>query len=390
MRILLLAAFDLFPPIHGTSSIAHNFIKHAATRHDVGALISHLNSLGGEVDLTSDNLHVQYCPPSPFDRLRSFSFFVNPYYYRTAEMLCRQIRPAVIQCETIWPVLTGLYLRRRYNVPLVCVEHNVEVDRFAAQRRPQPILAVVGAVERFACRHADSVISFSETDRERLIERYGVQDDRIRIIRPGPDLADFRFDEQSRAAVRERYGLSHDQSMLTFVGNLKYLPNQQAVRRIAGYVYPAVMEEHPDARFVIIGHWAGLLADCRRERITFTGYLSREDLVAHLCATDVFLVPVESGSGIRVKIPEATACARAVVATRKAATGLEMFTDDEIVRVEGVGLGFVSAVLRLIRDPGLRKDMGARARARTMREFGWERTLDAYEEVYAKIGALNG
>jgi glycosyltransferase involved in cell wall biosynthesis len=66
-----------------------------------------------------------------------------------------------------------------------------------------------------------------------------------------------------------------------------------------------------------------------------------------------------------------------------------LFQDDEIVRVEAVDEGFVAAVLRLIEDPGLRMAIGARAQARTQREFGWDKTLAAYEEVYAKVGAVN-
>jgi len=120
MRILLLTSFDLFPPVHGGSSVAYNFIKHAATRHDVSALISHLYSLGGDVDLTSDNVHISYYRPSLFDHLRVLSFLVNPHYYRAAERLCRESQPDVIQCETLWPVMAGWYLRRRYDVPLVC------------------------------------------------------------------------------------------------------------------------------------------------------------------------------------------------------------------------------------------------------------------------------
>ncbi|MBM4429792.1 MAG: glycosyltransferase family 4 protein [Chloroflexi bacterium] len=390
MRILLLTSFDLFPPVHGGSSIAYNFIRHAATRHQVGALLSHLYSLGGPVDLVGDNVHVRYCRPSVFDRLRVLSFWINPHYCRAAERLYQELQPDVVQCETLWPVLAGWYLHRRHGVPLVCVEYNVEGDKFAALQRPWPLVAAVRVVEGFACRHADCVVTLADTDRQRLLQQYSAAPERIQTIRPSPDLADLMFDAEQRASVRSRYGLSPDQPLLTFVGNLKYEPNQEAVRHIATHLYSAVLEEHPEAWFAVIGQGAEALADCQRERITFTGYLSRPDLVAHLSATDVFLVPVQTGSGIRVKIPEATACARAVVATHKAAVGLELFADDEIVRVDGVGPQFTAAVLRLIEDPALRQAMGTRARARTVREFGWEKTLAQYEQMYARIGAEAG
>ena len=386
MRILLLTSFDLFPPLHGGSSIAYNFVKHAATRHEVSALISHMYSLGGKIDLLSPRIRVQYCPRSPFDRLRVFSFLVNPFYWLAADRFCRKQLPDVVQCESLWPILAGWRLKRRYGVPLICVEYNVESAKFSALGRLRPLVAIVEAVERFACRQADRVVTVSAGDREQLLRRFGVPPERIRTILPSPNLSDFRFDKAGRLQVRKRLGLRDQQALLAFVGNLRYEPNQQAVRFIAETLYPAIVGQQPDARFVIIGQGAELLSDCSRPNLSFTGYLSRKDLVAYLSATDVFLVPVTTGSGIRIKIPEATACGRAVVATREAATGLEVFGEDEIVRVDGVGPEFAAAVLRLMGDRQLRARVGARALRRTQQTFGWQKTLAAYEELYAGLG----
>jgi glycosyltransferase involved in cell wall biosynthesis len=386
MRILLLTSFDIFPPVHGGSSIAYNFIKHAAARHEVSALISHMYSLRGEVDLSSPRIRIQYCRRSLFDRLRVFSFLVNPHYWRAADRLCREQCPDAVQCESLWPILAGWQLKRRYGLPLVCVEYNVESDKFAALGRPWPLVAGVQAVERFACHHADRLVTVSEADREQLIRSYGASPERIRTIQPSPDLTQFQFDQIGRREVRKRLALEEQQALLTFVGNLRYEPNQKAVRSIADTLYPTIVEQQPDARFVIIGQGAELLNDCSRQNLAFTGYLSRKDLVAYLSATDVFLVPVTIGAGVRIKIPEAMACGRAVVATREAASGLKVFAEDEIVRVDGVGPEFAAAVLRLIRDPQLRARIGARARQRTLQAFGWHKTLAAYEDLYASLG----
>ncbi len=387
MRILLLAPFDLFPPVHGGSSLVYSLVRHASRRHDLTALISHLYSQGGPIDLASDRLHVEYCPPSPFDRLRVLSFLVNPYYYRAAEQLVGQSRAQVVHCETLWTVLTGRSLHRRHGLPLVWVAENIESHKFAEIGYAKPVVGLIRLIERAACQCADQIIVLSGLDRQHLIDLYDAAPDKITVITPGPDLEDFFFDEASRADVRQRYGLGSTDALLTFVGNLQYLPNQQAVRRISQLIYPAVSERYPSARFVIIGQRPELLSDLRRENIVFTGYLSRQDLIAHLCATDVFLVPVETGSGIRMKIPEATACGRVVVATRQAAEGLEMFEDDEILRVQSAGADFVAAVLQVIEDPDLRDATGRRARVRTRQEFGWEKTLAAYEQVYARAAA---
>ncbi len=390
MKILLLTSFDLFPPVHGGSSVAYNWIRQASSRHEITALISHLYSQGGQPDLPGERVHIRYCPPSVFDRLRVLSFWVNPHYYRAADDLFRELQPDIVQCETLWPAFAALSLKRKYRAPVVCVEYNVESVKFAALGRPAPLTGLVTWGERVACQKADHVVTLTDRDRQQIVQHYGVPSERCTTILPCPDLTDFAFSPTARKAARSRYGLAEADAMLTFVGNLEYEPNQQAVRRIVDYVYPAVLRRHPSAYCVVIGQGAERLTECRRERLSFTGYLSRPELVAHLCATDVFVVPVETGAGMRVKIPEATACGRAVVATRKAAEGLESFAEDEIVRTETVDEDFLDAVLRLIEEPAWRNGVGERARLRTQQVFDWSKALDEYERVYARLVAMPG
>jgi glycosyltransferase involved in cell wall biosynthesis len=388
MRILVLAPFDLFPPVHGGSTAVYNFVRNACRRHEMTALISHLYSQGGPVDLPVDRVHVRYCPPSAFDWLRVLSFPVNPHYYRAAEHAFQEAHPDLVQSEVLWTMPAGWRLRRRHRVPLVWVEQNIEARKYSDLGHHPILVAAVRQLERSASRHADHIVVLSDSDRQSLVQQYGVPAERISVIAPGPDLADFGFDPAARDRVRKLYGLANGDPLLTFVGNLEYGPNQLAVRYIAEDVYPAIMARHPEARFVVIGQSWERLAQHQRDRLTFTGYLSRQELVAHLCATDVFLVPVETGSGVRIKIPEATACGRAVLATNKSAQGLEMFGEDELIRVAGVGAQFVNTLMQLIENPQWREEIGQRGQARTEKEFGWEKALAAYEAVYAKLGAL--
>lgn len=383
MRILVLAPFDLFPPVHGGSSVVHSFIKHAAERHNVAAVISHLYSQHGTPDLGDDVL-IRYCPASPFDRLKVLSFGVNPHYYREADRLCASFRPDVIQCEILWPFRPAWRLRNKYGIPLVWVEHNIEALKAAELGRSPMIAAISRRLERFACRHADHIITLSEIDRQQLLHLYQVQPERCTVITPGPDLSVVTFSDEGRQRIRQTYGMNEDDALLLFVGNLAYEPNAQAVRRIAEDIYPSVHAQYPQARFVIVGQGSENLTQYS-DRLTFAGYVSQSDLVAHLSAADVFLAPVESGSGIRVKIPEATACGRAVVATRKAAEGLEVL--DEIIRVDRIYPDFVAATLQLMEQPDLREQMGRRAAHRTRQVFGWDTTLDLYEDAYARAAA---
>ena len=384
MRILLLAPFDLFPPVHGGSAVVHNYLKSAAQEHHVTALLSHLYSQGGAPDVAGPNVTIRYCRSSLFDRLRVLSFLVNPHYFRAAEAAFDTCEADVVQCEILWTMAAGWRIKKQHGVPLVWIAHNVEAAKYAEMGAPSLLLRLIRKVEGDACRRADHIIALSQADRQQLISLYGVSADRISVIMPGPDLDEFRFDATVRGETRARLGLGPHDPLVTFVGNLRYAPNQEAVRNLAEAVYPAVMSQHPEARFVVIGQGQEQMSQWTRDRLTFTGYLSQDQLVAHLCATDVFAVPVEKGSGIRVKIPEATAVGCPVVVTEKAAAGLEMFAADELWRTPDARGTFAEAVLKLLADPEGRRQMGARAQARTQRDLSWAAILKSYEAAYLR------
>jgi glycosyltransferase involved in cell wall biosynthesis len=162
---------------------------------------------------------------------------------------------------------------------------------------------------------------------------------------------------------------------------------------------PAILDESPDAWLAIVGE--GTEADALRAqaaslgiagRVVFTG--RRDDVTAITADLTIALLPsLREAQGI--SILEAMALRRPVVA---AAVGgiLEVITDglDGLLVPPADPAALAAAVVRLIRDPGLRERIGEAGYRTVADRFSIDAQVRRVEEVYdeelARAGVLQG
>jgi glycosyltransferase involved in cell wall biosynthesis len=106
----------------------------------------------------------------------------------------------------------------------------------------------------------------------------------------------------------------------------------------------------------------------------------------YLSASDVVLVPLDSGSGTRLKIVEAAANARPVVSTHIGAEGQSFVNGEEILLTDEVDQAFVAATLRLLADADLRERLGRAAREKVLAQYSWRAQVGKMEQVYEELG----
>lgn len=151
---------------------------------------------------------------------------------------------------------------------------------------------------------------------------------------------------------------------LLFVGNLGYYPNHDAVVHFVRDVLPRLGDRRrADVRVEVVG--GNATARLRRlmeadPRVEYGGFV--EDLAAPYSRADVAVAPLRAGGGTRLKLLEAFARGVPVVATPKAAEGLEVTDGAECVLVD-TPEGMAHACRRLLDDVSLRTALAARARS---------------------------
>ena len=151
-----------------------------------------------------------------------------------------------------------------------------------------------------------------------------------------------------------------------FVGNFSYEPNRNALRFLLEEAMPRVWTELPGARLRLVG--AGLeeppSADPRVEALGFVDRL--EDAYAGVSAA---VVPLLQGGGTPLKFVEALAYGLPVVATPRAAAGLEVRDGEHCLLAAGDD-AFGAALARVLRDGA--PDLGARGRALAAERYSIE------------------
>jgi polysaccharide biosynthesis protein PslH len=137
-----------------------------------------------------------------------------------------------------------------------------------------------------------------------------------------------------------------DERRALFVASFAYEPNRNGLRFLLEEVFPRVWTELPDARLTLVG--MGLenspSSDPRVETLGFV-----EDLRTAYANASCAVVPLLQGGGSPLKFVEALAYGLPVVATARAAAGLEV-RDGEHCLIANGGKEFARALVRVLRD----------------------------------------
>jgi glycosyltransferase involved in cell wall biosynthesis len=144
-----------------------------------------------------------------------------------------------------------------------------------------------------------------------------------------------------------------------FIGSLDFRPNQEAVAWIVSELWPRVVERVPEARLSIAGSSAPEWLRRRMSNIDFRGTV--DDATAFMSTMSVMIAPLFAGGGMRIKVLEAMALAKPVVATKLGAGGLDVAHGRDILIADDAE-SFADAVARLLCDQQMAARIGDAAR----------------------------
>jgi glycosyltransferase involved in cell wall biosynthesis len=197
---------------------------------------------------------------------------------------------------------------------------------------------------------------------------------------------------------------------LIFTGNMGYQPNEEAVLWFAEHVWPRVKATHPGAKWQVVGanprkrvralvQGAGdsgsaisndsldaanpqsLIPDPSRG-IEVPGWVP--DVGDYLGKATVAVCPLQSGSGIQMKVQEAMAAGIPVVATSTANRGVGGLPDRDLLVADSPEQ-FATAVTRLLSEPAVRDQLAKAGRAYVEKHFRWERHVHQLSTIYASV-----
>lgn len=197
------------------------------------------------------------------------------------------------------------------------------------------------------------------------------------------------FHPEDPGRLRREYAIPEHVPVIGVVGNL--LPRKGHRHLVA--CLPAILAEFPDARFVFIG--AGRLSDVvgpgvpGGDRILHTGF--RRDPHELLPGLTVSVNPAVEGEGLTGTTRESMAAGVPVVVTDVAGTK-ELIEDgvSGFIVPAGDPAALAAPILRLLRDPQLRRRMGAKGCERVEAIASAEARARAMERIFREaIGGVS-
>jgi polysaccharide biosynthesis protein PslH len=268
---------------------------------------------------------------------------------------------------------------------VVLDEHNVEyrIPQRLAETRKNPLVRAFLAAEwrrmrdfeRVALRRADRTIAVSDEDRQVLQELAGVSSDTIECVPIGVDTAYF-------GDVHWEPGASE----LLSIGTMYWPPNVDAALYFYREIFPKIRRQMPESTLCLVGPkpTAEVLALASDPAVSVTGLVPDIRPWAQKCGA--FIVPLRSGSGMRVKILNAMAMGVPIVSTTVGAEGIEV-TDGEDILLADAPEAFAAAAVRVLTDPALARRLASGGRSLMERLYSWEivgaRLRAMYRELLA-------
>ncbi|MEM7462880.1 MAG: glycosyltransferase family 4 protein [Pseudomonadota bacterium] len=160
--------------------------------------------------------------------------------------------------------------------------------------------------------------------------------------------------------------------LLVYIGSYSYEPNEIAALRLMEGILPSLRQAGTDLQLAIVGRDptpAMLRVAARDPTVTVTGAV--DSILPYLAQQSIAVMPITIGSGTRLKILEAFAAGCPIVSTAKGAEGITARHNDNILIAES-DAEFVSAILRLVKDPKFRSSLGQKGFETVSAGYSWE------------------
>ncbi len=302
--------------------------------------------------------------------------FSNPDFRKAVLSAVARKRFGLVHMET---ALLYQYIDCVKGLPVLIRHHNLEADLLAqrakAAESPLKRFALARQAKMLAAYEAEAInstemsVTITGVDRARILEAYGCKVP-VNVIPSGIN------------APKEP-PVCRTEHCLVFSGRIEWAPNAEGIEWFVKEVFPRLGKDFPGLKLYIVGGTPPKkIRELGGEKIKVTGFV--ESVAEYIDLAEVYIVPLLSGSGMRLKILEAMSRGKAIVSTSKGAEGISCRSGRDIMIADGPE-AFAEAVRNLLSDRARNGRMGREA-CRTVKEnYSWESVADMFLSSYSQM-----
>lgn len=395
MKVLQLCNKPPYPPVDG-GTLAMNSITQGLLA--AGCEVRVLSICSDKHPVRKDRMTQEYCDATRFEAvyvdlgihpldaavalLCGDSYHVKRFESKAFAARLREVLQEetfdIIHVESLF-LTPYLPLIRKYSkAPVLLRAHNVEHliwQRIAkSERNPFRrwyLKKLALALRAYECEHLnayDGVVSITDND-ARLLREMGCRKPIVAIP--------FGISPESLENVEV------EPNSLFHLGSMDWMPNLEGIRWFLDNVWPKVHEAMPQLTLYLAGRkMPDDLMRLDMEGVKVVGEVP--DAMYFIATKQINVVPLLSGSGIRVKIIEAMSAGKTVIATTIGAEGIA-YTEGRDLLVADTPEQFVQQIRRCVDDPDFCQSVGRSAYRLIAEEYSNERLTQKMLDFYKHI-----
>lgn len=270
-------------------------------------------------------------------------------------------------------------IRNQTTAPIIYRAHNIEHKIWQALQGHLPLIQKVylryetqllAQSEYQLVGQADAIVAISPQDKEWLTNQF-----------PHIPIANIPF--ALDLPTNEKQAPLNDE--VFHLGAMDWMPNQEAIKWFLEAVWPGVYATEPTAKLFLAGRdMPSTLFATQQQGVVVSGMV--DDAQRFQMEHGIMVVPLQAGSGLRVKIIEGMALGRAIVTTSRGIAGIPA-THGEQVWIADSATEMQEALITLIRDSQRRQALGQAGQAFCANHYSLDAVGQQIDTFYRKVMA---
>lgn len=287
----------------------------------------------------------------------------------------------IVQCETLYLSPYLPVIRAHSKAKIVLRAHNIEHliwQRVAAITR-NPLKKIylkylAAKLERYELKvlsQYDGVTAITSTDAAFITKFAGATP--VTDIPFGIDISKFLIPQN----------IAEEFPSLFHIGAMNWMPNEEGMNWFLKQVWPQVHTRFPDLKFYVAGRaMPDWLLNLKTKNVEVVGEV--DDAATFIASKAIEVVPLFSGSGIRIKIIEGMALGKAIVSTTIGAEGIRATHAKDIMLADTAD-NFAEAISRCVQDAAFCRQLGDNARQLIHRHHNNADLMRKLTDFYKKM-----
>lgn len=278
----------------------------------------------------------------------------------------------IVHCHLPWAGFAGRFIHKITGVPVIYSEHNMQ-DRYHF---------ITGTINKLTFNWQTKVIAVSGDVADSIQKTIRPKIPVVTVLN-GVNTNHFKRNDNLRATKRKELGIADDEIL---IGNIAVFRFQKRIKEWID-LFKTITNEYPKVKGCIVGDgilkaeiMEHLKAAGMEEKIIFAGL--QTDVLPWMSAMDIFMM-TSSFEGLPIALLEAMSMECAIVTTD--AGGIkELVRDgkDGFMKPVNEWMDLKEPLGKLISQPELLKEFGAKARMRVISSFSINVMVDQIENIY--------